>query len=145
MSTFSGAWETARRRLAPSPPSRAAQRPARAGPVRPPGSDPDPRLQRWGLQRDHRLDRPELLRSGPGGILAVDDHSAEIRPGPVSEGILTYSQASDPASPWYGNMTRLYSRQQWVKLPYKLAYTNRPSGIQQVLSFYGHAPQDRGR
>jgi acyl-homoserine lactone acylase PvdQ len=29
--------------------------------------------------------------------------------------------------------------------PYTMRYTNRPSGIQQVLSFYGHAPQDTGR
>jgi hypothetical protein len=28
---------------------------------------------------------------------------------------------------------------------YAMRYTNRPSGIQQVLSFYGHAPQDTGR
>jgi hypothetical protein len=30
-------------------------------------------------------------------------------------------------------------------LPYTMAYTNRPSGIQQILSFSGHAPQDTGR
>lgn len=30
-------------------------------------------------------------------------------------------------------------------LPYKMRYTNRPSGIQQVISFHGHAPQDSGR
>ncbi|MGH2867149.1 MAG: hypothetical protein ACRDNK_06210 [Solirubrobacteraceae bacterium] len=28
-------------------------------------------------------------------------------------------------------------------LPYRMAYTNRPSGIQQILSFSGHAPGDR--
>jgi hypothetical protein len=28
-------------------------------------------------------------------------------------------------------------------LPYKMAYTNRPSGIQQIMSFFGHAPGDR--
>ena len=38
--------------------------------------------------------------------------------GPVSQGILTYSQASDPTSPWYENMTKLYSKGEWVKLPY---------------------------
>jgi acyl-homoserine-lactone acylase len=41
--------------------------------------------------------------------------------GPQSQGILTYSQASDPTSPWYSNMTRLYSRQRWVPLPYTAA------------------------
>ncbi len=30
-------------------------------------------------------------------------------------------------------------------LPYKMRYTNRPSGIQQVISFHGRAPQDSGR
>jgi acyl-homoserine-lactone acylase len=38
--------------------------------------------------------------------------------GPVSQGILTYSQASDPTSRWYSNMTKLYSRRRWVTLPY---------------------------
>ncbi len=38
--------------------------------------------------------------------------------GPVSQGILTYSQATDPASPWYANMTKLYSQKKWVPLYY---------------------------
>ena len=38
--------------------------------------------------------------------------------GPVSQGILTYSQATDPTSPWYSNMTKLYSQGKWAKLPY---------------------------
>ncbi len=41
--------------------------------------------------------------------------------GPVSQGILTYSQASDPTSPWYSNMTKLYSEARWVNLPYTTA------------------------
>jgi hypothetical protein len=28
---------------------------------------------------------------------------------------------------------------------FTLRYINRPSGIQQVLSFFGHAPKDTGR
>ena len=28
-------------------------------------------------------------------------------------------------------------------LPYKMAYANRPSGIQQIMSFFGHAPGNR--
>jgi acyl-homoserine-lactone acylase len=40
------------------------------------------------------------------------------RGGPVSQGILTYSQATDPTSRWYENLTKLYSRRRWVKLPY---------------------------
>ncbi len=38
--------------------------------------------------------------------------------GPASQGILTYSQSSDPTSPWYENMTKLYSHRRWVKLAY---------------------------
>lgn len=38
--------------------------------------------------------------------------------GPASEGILTHSQATDPTSPWYSNLTKLYSRSKWVKLAY---------------------------
>jgi acyl-homoserine-lactone acylase len=41
--------------------------------------------------------------------------------GPRSEGILTYSQATDPTSPWFANMTRLYSQKKWVKLRYTAA------------------------
>ncbi|MEA2468496.1 MAG: acyl-homoserine-lactone acylase, partial [Thermoleophilaceae bacterium] len=45
--------------------------------------------------------------------------TTELRKGgPVSEGILTYSQATDPTSPWFANMTRLYSKKRWVKLRY---------------------------
>ncbi len=43
--------------------------------------------------------------------------STQLNPsGPHSEGILTYSQASDPTSPWYSNMTKLYSQSKWVPL-----------------------------
>ena len=46
----------------------------------------------------------------------------ELTPrGPSAEGILTYSQATDPTSPWYANMTRLYAQGKWVRLPYTRA------------------------
>lgn len=38
--------------------------------------------------------------------------------GPNAEGILTYSQATDPTSPYFANMTKLFSKKKWVKLPY---------------------------
>jgi acyl-homoserine-lactone acylase len=41
--------------------------------------------------------------------------------GPRSEGILTYSQATDPTSPWYANMTKLFSRKKWVKMRFSSA------------------------
>ena len=40
------------------------------------------------------------------------------RQGPRSQGILAYSQATDPTSPWFANLTRLYSRKRWVTMLY---------------------------
>jgi acyl-homoserine-lactone acylase len=38
--------------------------------------------------------------------------------GPVAEGILTYGQSSNPASPHFSDQTRKYAAREWVKLPY---------------------------
>lgn len=38
--------------------------------------------------------------------------------GPVAEGVLTYSQSSDPDSPYFSDQTKLYVKGQWAKLPY---------------------------
>ncbi|WP_342115329.1 penicillin acylase family protein [Pseudoduganella sp. OTU4001] len=37
---------------------------------------------------------------------------------PQAEGILTYSQSSDPDSPYFSDQTKLYAKGQWAKLPY---------------------------
>jgi acyl-homoserine-lactone acylase len=59
--------------------------------------------------------------------------TTELTPhGPVSQGILTYSQATDPTSPWYANMTRLYSEGRWVSLPYTSAQLARDRGARTV-------------
>jgi hypothetical protein len=57
---------------------------------------------------------------------------------------LASSQGSDPSA-WRSNATR--ERITFVPgvLPFTMRYTNRPSGIQQVLSFSGHSPEDTGR
>jgi hypothetical protein len=48
--------------------------------------------------------------------------STELTPqGPVSQGILTYSQATDTKSADHANMTKLYSQGKWVVLPYTSA------------------------
>ncbi|MBX3594762.1 penicillin acylase family protein [Sphingomonas sp.] len=38
--------------------------------------------------------------------------------GPVADTVLTYSQSPDPASPWYGDQTRMYSQKRWNRFPY---------------------------
>lgn len=65
------------------------------------------------------------VNDGPYG--AVNDGSSlvmttQLNPsGPTSQAILTYSQSTDPKSRWYSNMTKLYSRGEWVKLAYTAA------------------------
>ncbi|PHV13253.1 penicillin acylase family protein [Chitinimonas sp. BJB300] len=41
--------------------------------------------------------------------------------GPVARGILTYSQSTNPASPYYSDQTAVYSSGRWVTLPFKAA------------------------
>lgn len=40
------------------------------------------------------------------------------RDGPVAEGVLSYSQSTDPASPHWLDQTELYSSKQWNRLPF---------------------------
>lgn len=40
------------------------------------------------------------------------------RGNPVAEGFVTYSQSTDPASPYYMDMTEAYSEKQWIKFPF---------------------------
>ena len=55
--------------------------------------------------------------------------TTELTPtGPGQQGILTYSQATDPASPWFANMTKLYSQKHWVPLAYTPAQLSRDRG-----------------
>jgi hypothetical protein len=57
---------------------------------------------------------------------------------------LAASQGANPSA-WRSDATR--ERIKFVPglLPLTMRYANRPSGIQQVLSFGGHSPQDTGR
>ncbi len=57
---------------------------------------------------------------------------------------LAAQQGPNPAN-WHASATAEEITFTPGLLPYKMAYTNRPSGIQQVISFGGHAPQDTGR
>ncbi len=57
---------------------------------------------------------------------------------------LAKAQGSDPSN-W--RVSAKPERISFVPglLPFTMRYTNRPTGIQQVLSFSGHSKQDTGR
>ena len=57
---------------------------------------------------------PEVTRSSSSWIMAVDFDAA----GPRARGILTYSLSANPASPHFTDQTHLYSRKQWLELPF---------------------------
>jgi acyl-homoserine-lactone acylase len=38
--------------------------------------------------------------------------------GPVADALLSYSQSTNPASPWFADQTRLYATKNWVRLPF---------------------------
>ena len=54
---------------------------------------------------------------------------------------LAASQGTNPAN-WHSSATAEEITFTPGLLPYKMRYTNRPTGIQQILSFSGHAPGD---
>lgn len=58
--------------------------------------------------------------------------------------MLAASQGPDPTA-WHSSATKEEIIFVPGLLPFKMRYTNRPSGIQQVLSFSAHAPGDTGR
>ena len=37
---------------------------------------------------------------------------------PIAKTILTYSQSTDPTSPWFADQTRMHSRKEWVRWPF---------------------------
>src|SRR5580658_1775987 len=75
----------------------------------------------------------------PGDYGEVGDGSSLVMTteltsrGPVSEGIVTYSQATNPASPYYANMTKLYSKKKWVPFAYTATQLAALKGTTTVL------------
>jgi acyl-homoserine-lactone acylase len=60
--------------------------------------------------------------------------TTQLNPGgPVSRGILTYSQATDRTSPWYKNLTGLYSRRRWVRLPFTASELTRAHPLRPLV------------
>ncbi len=64
----------------------------------------------------------ELKKDGYSPILAGNSYIQVVgwnADGTVDpHGILTYSQSDDPASPYFADQTRLYSKGQWLRLPF---------------------------
>ena len=58
---------------------------------------------------------PDVDRSSSSWILAVEFTDE----GPRSRGILTYSLSANPESPHYDDQTRMFSRKQWLELPFR--------------------------
>jgi acyl-homoserine-lactone acylase len=60
---------------------------------------------------------PDVTKSSSSWILAVEFDAA----GPRARGILTYSLSANPASPHYADQTRMYSRKEWLDIPFSEA------------------------
>ena len=54
---------------------------------------------------------------------------------PNAEAILTYSQSPEPDSPFYADLTRLYSNSEWVKLPFTEQEINAQLEREEVLRY----------
>ena len=63
------------------------------------------------------LGYPEVTRSSSSWILAVEFGED----GPSARGILTYSLSANPESPHYTDQTQMYSRKEWLELPFEEA------------------------
>ena len=63
------------------------------------------------------------------GFVQVTGFTAD---GPRSRAILTYSQSTDPKSPYFADQTRMFSDKQWVDLP----FTERDIGHDPDLRYY---------
>ena len=54
--------------------------------------------------------------------------------GPRSEGLLTYSQSTNAASPHYSDQTRMYARKEWDDLLFAPSAVKRATVTRIVLS-----------
>lgn len=52
--------------------------------------------------------------------------------GPVARGMLVYGQLTDPALPHYAGQLLLYSRKQWVALPFSPAQISADPGFKSL-------------
>ncbi|MBM4224259.1 MAG: acylase [Gammaproteobacteria bacterium] len=70
------------------------------------------------------------IRHGASFVMAVEFTDR----GPRSEGLLTYSQSTNPASPHYSDQTRMYARKEWDDLLFMPEAVKRATLSRVVLS-----------
>ncbi len=74
----------------------------------------------------------ELASGAPYGEVVSGSSMVLIthltKQGPRGRGILTYSQATDPTSPWFANMTRSFSRKRWMPMRFSARALARDKG-----------------
>ena len=56
------------------------------------------------------------------------------RSGPVSQGLLTYSESVNPNSPHYADQTKLYSRKGWDDLRFTEAEVRKGTESRKLVS-----------
>jgi acyl-homoserine-lactone acylase len=78
-----------------------------------------------GAESSGVLNKIEARFEGAAGYPEVTSSSSSwiqvtsfTEDGPVSKGILTYSQSTNPESPHFADMTKKYSDKEWVDLPF---------------------------
>ncbi|MFM2109113.1 MAG: hypothetical protein RLZZ372_37, partial [Pseudomonadota bacterium] len=70
------------------------------------------------------------IRHGASFVMAVEFTDR----GPRSEGLLTYSQSTNAASPHYSDQTRMYARKEWDDLLFAPSAVRRATVTRIVLS-----------
>lgn len=60
--------------------------------------------------------------------------------GPAAKGLLTYSQATEPASPWYRDQLGAYAAGQWFDLPFSEDQIAGDPGLSEVVELDPAAP-----
>ena len=79
----------------------------------------------------------QITRPAPGGIVPIHGSSyVQVvgfdASGPVADALLSYSQSTDPASPYFADQTRAFSVKGWRRLPFTPAEIAADGGAHPV-------------
>lgn len=83
----------------------------------PGGTNPDGVLNIIRAPFDAKAGAYPKVTGGSSSWIQVTEFTAD---GPKSRGVLTYSESPNPASPHYADQTRIFSRGQWIDLPFSM-------------------------